>query len=140
LIKCFAHHRQRPAEKLNHAIVLGGPPGTGKDTAVDPVKHAVGPWNCSEIAPSNLLDSFDGWKKSVLLRVSEARDMGDVTRHARYEHTKTLLVTPPDVLRCNEKHLREHAVFNVIGVIVTTTTMCGGPSSDCWSRSTLLRR
>ena len=46
--------------------------------------------------------------------------MGDVTRHALYEHTKTLLVTPPDVLRCNEKYLREHAVFNVIGVFYTT--------------------
>lgn len=120
LIKCFAHRRQRPAEKLNHAIVLGGSPGIGKDTILDPVKHAVGPWNFTEIKPSNLLDDFDGWKKSVMLRVSEARDMGDITRNALYEHTKTLLVTPPDVLRCNEKYLREHAVFNVIGVVITT--------------------
>ena len=120
LIKWFAHRRQRPGQKVNHGIVLGGTPGIGKDTIVEPVKHGVGTWNCSEIAPKNLLDDFDGWKKSVLLIVSEARDMGDVTRRALYEHTKTLLVTPPNVLRCNEKYLREHAVFNVIGVIVTT--------------------
>ena len=64
LIKCFAHRRQRPAEKLNHAIVMGGAPGIGKDTVLDPVKHAVGPWNCTEISPANLLDTFDGWKKA----------------------------------------------------------------------------
>jgi hypothetical protein len=33
---------------------------------------------------------------------------------------KTLTAAPPDVLRCDEKNLREHAVMNVCGVIITT--------------------
>ena len=31
--------------KVNHALVLGGEPGIGKDTLIEPVKGAVGPWN-----------------------------------------------------------------------------------------------
>ena len=34
-----------PHEKINHALVLGGKQGIGKDTLLEPVKHAVGPWN-----------------------------------------------------------------------------------------------
>jgi NrS-1 polymerase HBD domain/Family of unknown function (DUF5906) len=125
LIRYFAHRRQRPGEKINHAVVMGGPPGIGKDTMLEPVKHAVGPWNFVEIAPSNLTGEFNGYRKSVILRVSEARDMGDINRYALYEATKTLLATPPDVLRCNEKNLREHEVFNVMGVVITTNHKSG---------------
>ena len=120
LITWFAHRRQRPGEKINHAIVLGGAPGIGKDSICEPLKHAVGPWNFVEISPNNLTGEFNGYRKSVVLRVSEARDQGDINRYALYEATKTLLATPPDVLRCNEKNLREHDVFNVMGVIFTT--------------------
>jgi hypothetical protein len=42
-IECWLAHRvQRPADKVNHALVLGGEQGIGKDTLLEPVKHAVG--------------------------------------------------------------------------------------------------
>jgi hypothetical protein len=37
IIKWLAHRVQRPFEKINHAIVLGGAQGIGKDTALEPV-------------------------------------------------------------------------------------------------------
>jgi len=120
IVKWFAHRRQRPGDKINHALVFGGNPGVGKDTIMEPLKQAVGPWNFKEIAPADLLAAFNPHIKAVVLRVSEARDSGDMSRFALYEHCKTLLAAPPDVLRCNEKNLREHAVFNVVGVIFTT--------------------
>lgn len=120
VIKWFAHRRQRPGEKINHALVFGGNPGIGKDTIMEPLKQAVGPWNFKEVAPKDLLGDFNPHIKAVVLRVSEARDSGDMNRFALHEHCKTLLACPPDVLRCNEKNLREHAVFNVVGVIFTT--------------------
>jgi hypothetical protein len=46
IIKFLAHRVQRPAEKINHALVLGGPQGIGKDTLLEPVKRAVGPCRC----------------------------------------------------------------------------------------------
>lgn len=120
LVKWFAHRRQRPDDKINHALVFGGSPGIGKDTIMEPLKQAVGPWNFKEVAPKDLLGDFNPHVKAVVLRVSEARDSGDMSRFALYEHCKTLLACPPDVLRCNEKNLREHAVFNKLGVVFTT--------------------
>jgi Family of unknown function (DUF5906) len=121
-----AQRVQHPEIKINHSLMLGGPPGIGKDTILDAVKHAVGPWNFAEISPHNLFETFNGYIKSVVLRISEARDLGDVNRYALYEHTKTLMAAPPDVLRCNEKNLRQHSIANVTGVITTTNHKTDG--------------
>ena len=45
MIHWLAHRVQRPHEKINHALVLGGPQGIGKDTLLEPIKEAIGPWN-----------------------------------------------------------------------------------------------
>jgi hypothetical protein len=119
-IEWCAQRVQRPEEKINHGLVLGGVGGIGKDTALEALKHAVGPWNFSEINPTDLFKPFNEFVKCVILRISEARDMGDVNRYAFYEHMKTLLAAPPDVLRVNEKNLREYVITNVCGVIITT--------------------
>ena len=55
---------QRPGEKVNHALVLGGAQGIGKDTLLEPVKYAVGPWNLQEVSPAALLGRFNGFVKS----------------------------------------------------------------------------
>jgi hypothetical protein len=126
IISWLAHRVQKPEEKINHALVLGGNQGIGKDTMLEPVKYAVGPWNCSEVSPQQLLGRFNGFLKSVIMRVSEARDLGDVDRYAFYEHMKTYTAAPPDVLRVDEKHTREHSIFNVVGVIITTNNKTDG--------------
>jgi hypothetical protein len=41
-IQWLAHRVQRPAEKINHAIVLGGDQGIGKDTLLEPVSTQLG--------------------------------------------------------------------------------------------------
>ena len=51
IICWLAHRVQHPGEKINHALVLGGPQGIGKDTLLEPVKKAVGNWNFYEISP-----------------------------------------------------------------------------------------
>jgi len=126
ITKFLAHRVQHPEQKINHALMLGGSQGIGKDTILEPVKHAVGPWNVAEVSPQALVGRFNGYVKSVLLRVSEARDLGEINRYAFYEHMKTLTAAPPDVLRCDEKNLREHAVINVCGVIITTNHKMDG--------------
>ena len=133
LIYWFAHRIQRPHEKINHALVLGGNQGIGKDSILEPIKYGVGPWNFSEVSPQHLLGRFNGFVKSVILRVSEARDLGDVDRFAFYDHMKTYTAAPPDVLRVDEKHLREYSVFNVCGVIITSNHKTDGiylPADD----------
>jgi Family of unknown function (DUF5906) len=133
IIRWLAHRVQRPQEKINHALMLGGKPGIGKDTMLEPVKRAVGPWNFSEVTPQHLFGRFNGFVKSVILRVSEARDLGDVNRFAFYEHMKMYTAAPPDVLRVDEKNLREYSVLNCCGVILTTNHKSDGiylPADD----------
>lgn len=133
IIQWLAHRVQRPEEKVNHALVLGGAQGIGKDTLLEPVKVAIGPWNFAEVSPQHLLGRFNGFVKSVILRVSEARDLGDVDRFAFYDHMKTYTAAPPDVLRVDEKHMREYNVFNVCGVILTSNHKTDGiflPADD----------
>jgi hypothetical protein len=126
ITRWLAQRIQQPSVKLNHALVLGGRHGIGKDTLLEPVKHAVGPWNCQEVSPKALLGRFNGFVKSVVLRVSEARDLGNVDRFDLYDHTKTLIAAPPDVIRVDEKHIREYPVPNVCGVIITTNHKSDG--------------
>jgi Family of unknown function (DUF5906) len=120
IISWAAHRVQRPAEKINHALVLGGPPGIGKDTIFEPIKRAIGPWNFEEVTPSQTFGRFNGFVKSVILRISEARDQGDVNRIQFYDHLKIYTASPPDVIRVDEKHIREHRALNCTGVIITT--------------------
>jgi hypothetical protein len=144
IISWCAHRVQWPGEKINHALVLGGAPGIGKDTLLEPVKYAVGGWNFAEVSPAQMLARFNGFAKSVILRISEARDLGDVDRYAFYEHMKIYMAAPPDVLRCDEKHVREYNVMNVTGVIITTNYRTNGiylPADDrrhyvAWSEVT----
>jgi hypothetical protein len=107
IITWLAHRKQKPQEKINHALVLGGLQGIGKDTLLEPVKYAVGPWNFNEVSPNQIAGRFNGFLKSVILRVNEARDLGEGNRFQFYDHMKAYTAAPPDVLRVDEKHLRE---------------------------------
>jgi hypothetical protein len=122
----LAQRLQSPDVKINHALVLGGAQGIGKDTLLEPVKRAIGPWNFNEVGPQQMLARFNGFLKSVILRVSEARDLGDVNRYAFYDHMKVYTASPPDVLRVDEKHLREYNILNCVGVIITTNHKTDG--------------
>jgi hypothetical protein len=122
IVRYLAHRVQRPQEKINHALVLGGQQGIGKDTLLEPVKYAVGPWNFHEVSPQHLLGRFNGFLRAVILRVNEARDLGDIDRFQFYDHMKAYTAAPPDVLRVDEKHLREYSILNCCGVIITSTT------------------
>jgi hypothetical protein len=133
IITWLAHRVQRPHEKINHAIVFGGTQGIGKDTLLEPIKSAVGPWNFQEVSPHNMLGRFNGFVRSVILRVSEARDLGDVDRFQFYDHMKAYTAAPPDVLLVDEKNLREHYVSNCMGVIITSNHKADGiylPADD----------
>jgi phage/plasmid primase-like uncharacterized protein len=116
----------RYEEDQRHEREAEPPPAMPEDFLLEPVKRAVGPWNFCEVSPQHLLGNFNGFLKSVILRVSEARDLGDVDKFKFYDHSKSFTAAPPDVLRVNEKHLREHSVLNVTGVIITSNYKTDG--------------
>jgi hypothetical protein len=133
IVSWLAHRVQHPRSKINHALVLGGLQGIGKHTLLEPAKRAVGPWNFHEVSPQHMLGRFNGFLKSVILRVNEARDLGDVNRFQFYDHLKAYTAAPPDVLRVDEKNLREHGILNCCGVVITTNHKADGiylPADD----------
>ena len=74
--------------KINHGLVMAGTPGIGKDTLLEGVKHTIGHWNFQEISPERLKDEFNPYIRSVILRISEARDLGDIDLFAMHEEDK----------------------------------------------------
>ena len=126
IIKFLAHRVQKPQEKINHALLLGGAQGIGKDTLLEPVKRAAGHWNFGEASPQDMFAPFNKFVRSVILRVSEGRDLGDVDRYKLYDRMKTICASPPDVLKVNEKNIKEYYVANVCGVILTSNYKTDG--------------
>lgn len=130
-IQCCAQRRQRPQEKINFMILLIGGQRIGKDTILDPVRHAVGPWNCKVISPNNLTDTFNPWKKSVILNINEAHDdegsggFNTVNRRQVYESLKPLSAAPPDTLYVNEKNRQQYYVPNVLFPVITSNYPLG---------------
>lgn len=120
LLDFFAHLVQRPGVKINHAPVLIGPQGIGKDTAVEGVRPALGPWNFREISPREIGGNFNDHMKSTLLRISEGRDLGELGSIAFGEAMKTIIATPPDVVRYNVKYAPIINIRNVCGVVITS--------------------
>jgi hypothetical protein len=134
IVRWLAHRLQHPGEKVNHALVLGGEQGIGKDTILEAVRVGIGTWNFADISPQQMMGRFNGWVRSIIVRVNEARDLGsERDRFAFYDHSKVFTAAPPDVVLCDEKNLREHRVPNVAGVIITTNHKTDGiylPADD----------
>ena len=49
-----------------------------------------------------------------------------MSRYNFYEHLKSIIAAPPEVLRVDEKNLREYPVPNVTGVVLTTNYKTAG--------------
>jgi Family of unknown function (DUF5906) len=134
IITWCAHRVQHPEVKTNHSLLLASEEqGIGKDTIMEPVKRAVGPWNFQEISPQQLMERFNGFLKSIILRINEARDLGDINRFQFYDHMKAITASPPDVLRIDEKNRREYNILNCVGVVITTNYKTTGlylPAED----------
>jgi hypothetical protein len=126
IIKWCAHRVQFPGEKVNHALVLGGAMGIGKDALIEPVRRAIGVDNFQDIKPDDLFSGFNGFMKAVVIRISEAHDLGETNRYAFYDRSKTVICAPPDTNRINEKFINPYNIPNVAGVIITTNYRSNG--------------
>ncbi len=122
----FAHRVQHPDQKINHALVIGGEQGIGKDTLLVPVRHAIGAQNFKDISPHHVVSKYNSYVKSVIVRINEARDLGELNRYDFYEFIKNLLCSPPEGIMVNEKHIREYWVANITSAIITTNHKTDG--------------
>ncbi|HVI68380.1 MAG TPA: primase-helicase family protein [Bradyrhizobium sp.] len=123
IIAWLACRVQRPGEKINHALVLGGAPKIGKDTLLEAVVRTIGEWNFQNIKLNHLGQRNNGFLKSLIVRLNEARDVGEqgtVDRYRLFDHMKDLLAAPPNTIRVNEKYINEYFILNRSGMVITT--------------------
>jgi hypothetical protein len=117
----FAHRVQRPGDKVNHSLVFIGDPGIGKDTAIEPVTAAIGHHNFKSITAASFFKSdFNGYLKSVMLRIDEVHDLGGESKYALHDRTKPVIAAPPMAHQINEKFVPHYSARNVCGVILTS--------------------
>jgi hypothetical protein len=100
--------------------------GIGKDSIIVPVRYALGFWNCQEADPSDIMGRFNSFLRAILLRINEARDLGETDRFKLYDRLKTFEAEPPEFLRIDEKHLREYPIINCVGIVITTNHKTDG--------------
>lgn len=119
----FAHMLQRPEVKPNSAIVLSGEQGIGKDTALTPIKFAIGDWNVELISPDELTETNTPWVQTLFLVVNEMRGTKEAfSASAMYEKMKTLTAAPPDMLGLTQKYMKKRYVRNLMRVAITTNS------------------
>jgi hypothetical protein len=124
-IMWLAHRRQHPEVKVNHGLVHIGKPGIGKDSVLVPARHIIGPWNFRDIALNDLVSKNNDFLCSVIVRVNEARDVGDanrgrIDRYGLYDHMKALMTSPPETHRINRKYIPEYTSLSRTGFITTS--------------------
>lgn len=116
-----AHMVQRPHEKINHGVVLAGGQGVGKDTALLPLRMAVGEWNTAEIEPDAVTEAYNGYARSVLLIINEVRPHDHEFKSANfYNKLKPLLAAPPETLPMTLKYQNTTYIRNLCHVVLTT--------------------
>jgi hypothetical protein len=123
IIAWLAHRVQFPGIKINHALMLGGAPKIGKDTLLEALVHTLGTWNVKNIKLNHLVGKNNEFLKAVIVRLSEARDVGERGTNDLYrlnDHVKDMLATPPETLRVNEKYINEYYILNRAGMIITS--------------------
>lgn len=126
IIKWMAFRVQNPGTKINHAIVMGGAQGIGKDWTLEALRYAVGDGNFEDIEYKGLFDNYSEWAERTVLIINEARDTGGIDRYAFYESSKRLIAAPPNTLPCRKMYLGKYYVPNVMAVVITSNNKLNG--------------
>jgi hypothetical protein len=112
---------QYPGTKVNHGLLMGGEPGIGKDSWLEPLLDCVGRHNVSTIGGDALAKDFNGWVSGAKLAVIEEIDYGDhKDRRMVTERLKRVLAAPPHTLLVDEKNMRPYEIPNRIQLFAMT--------------------
>lgn len=91
---------QRPDIRPNWAIVMLGGQGIGKDSVWEPVRHAVGPFNCTTLSGDLIEQPYTGYMQHAHLAfVEEVKGLSPKALNK----LKAMITTPPNTLTINPK-------------------------------------
>ncbi len=111
---------QRSNIKINHGILHGGFPGSGKDTMWEPFLYAVGGASKENIATVKNEELNSQWGYSLMsevLVINELRQTEVSDRRALENRLKPLLAAPPELLSVNRKGLHPFDAQNRLSVV-----------------------
>lgn len=122
MLKWMAYTIRHPEKKINHALMLGGLEGTGKDFLLYPLVMAMGRY-CKIINGDELLQPFnDFMMEAKFLQVNET-DLGDHHKAVEISNkVKPLCAAPPHTIRVNQKNVPQIKVRNIINAVMTTNS------------------
>ena len=122
-LSALAHKVQFPGIKINHAILLGGNHGSGKDTLMAPFFWAIGgatKSNCSLVKNDELTSQWGYALECEVMEIAELRQSQAQDRRAIENTLKPLIAAPPELLPVNRKGLHPYLALNRIFVVAFT--------------------
>lgn len=115
LLDVMAFKLQNPSVKINHAVLLGGTPGCGKDTLFAPFIRAIcGPYerNKSTLDKDSLVSQFTYHYESEVVVVNELRPDDFKDRRQVENILKPVIAAPPEYLMVNRKGMHPYKAIN----------------------------
>ena len=117
----LAHLIQNPGVKANHALLLGGAHGVGKDSLIYPITQILGDENVAQVGGEDLTGDFNEFISKVKLVVVQEIELGDHRdSRAVSAKIKPWFASPPTTLRINEKFVKPYSIPNLIQAIAFT--------------------
>ena len=109
---------QRPGEKINYGLFLGGTERIGKDMLLQPIVKILGEHNCKEIGAGDLHEQWTDYVfQTKLLIVGEMHTKLHQQRVVE-NHLKRLLAgTATSSLVVNDKNVKKFKIPNLINVV-----------------------
>lgn len=119
-LNALAHKVQFPTHKINHALLIGGHPGSGKDTMLAPFFWAIGgnsKANCSLVRNEDLNSQWGYALECEVMEIAELRQSEARDRRALENALKPIIAAPPEYLQINRKGLHPYQALNRVFVV-----------------------
>jgi Family of unknown function (DUF5906) len=107
---------QNPGIKINWAPLLVGAEGVGKDTAIEPLRRALGLHNVATIDAEAIFEPFNSsFLPKQLLILNEAHSF---RTQEKMNKLKPLIAAPPHTLTVNQKFVPQYETPNIVNAVL----------------------
>jgi hypothetical protein len=120
VLDVMAYKIQHPNRKINHAVLHGGNPGSGKDTLWAPFFWAVGGDSLANVKKLDNKDLSTAWGYHLeceVLIINELRQPEASDRRALENSLKPVIAAPPEFLTIQRKGLAPYESVNRLQVV-----------------------
>jgi hypothetical protein len=130
ILQWMAYTLRHPETKINHALILAGRMGSGKDFIMQPLVSAL-KHNAKPMDANELLDNFNEYLLSTKFLFVGETNIGD-HKDSKFiaNKIKSMCAAPPHVLRINIKGVRPVIVRNIVNVAMNSNYVLPVATTD----------